>query len=62
MAFKASSKTPAPTRIDTYEADSLEHALALARKSPGLKYGFAHEVFPEISLQAAADESVSNGP
>lgn len=37
-----------------YEADDLEQAVALAKKSPGLKYGFAHEVFPEISLEEAA--------
>ncbi len=37
-----------------FEAESLDHAVALARKSPGLKYGFTHEVFPEISLDEAA--------
>ncbi len=37
-----------------FEADSLDQAVALARKSPGLKYGFTHEVFPEISLEEAA--------
>jgi hypothetical protein len=37
-----------------YEADSLDHAVALAKKSPGLKHGFTHEVFPEISLSQAA--------
>lgn len=37
-----------------YEAENLEQALALARKSPGLKYGFTHEVFPEISMSEAA--------
>ena len=37
-----------------FEADSLDDALDLTRKSPGLKYGFTHEVFPEISLQEAA--------
>ena len=42
-----------------YEADSLEHAVELAKKSPGLKYGFTHEVFPETSLVQAAHEKVS---
>jgi hypothetical protein len=43
-----------------YEADSLDHALALAKQSPGLKHGFTHEVFPEISLSQAAHENVSD--
>lgn len=43
-----------------YEADSLDHAVALAGKSPGLKYGFTHEVFPEISLSQAIHEKVSD--
>ncbi len=42
-----------------YEADDLEHAVALAQKSPGLKYGFTHEVFPEISLSQAAQTNTS---
>ena len=37
-----------------FEAENLDLAVALAMKSPGLKYGFTHEVFPEISLQEAA--------
>jgi len=40
-----------------FQADDLDQALALARKSPGLKYGFTHEVFPEISLAQAAGTS-----
>jgi hypothetical protein len=43
-----------------YEADSLDHAVALAKKSPGLKHGFTHEVFPEISLSQAAQEKASD--
>ncbi len=43
-----------------YEADNLDHALALAKRPPGLKYGFAHEVFPEISLSQATHEKVSD--
>jgi hypothetical protein len=43
----------------TYEADSLDHAVSLAKRSPGLKYGFTHEVFPEIALSQAAHEKVS---
>lgn len=41
-----------------YEANSLEEAIALARKSPGLKYGFTHEVLPEIALEVAAGKRV----
>ena len=43
-----------------YEADSLDHAVALAKRSPGLKHGFMHEVFPEISLSEAAHGNVSD--
>ena len=42
------------------EADSLYHAVAPAKRSPGLKHGFTHEVFPEISLSQAAQEKVSD--
>ena len=38
-----------------FEAENLDKAVALAKKSPGLKYGFTHEVFPEISMVAAAN-------
>ena len=38
-----------------FEAANLDHAVALAQKSPGLKYGFTHEVFPEISITTAAN-------
>lgn len=37
-----------------FEADNLDQAIALAKKSPGLKYGFTHEAFPEISIDDAA--------
>ena len=37
-----------------FEADDLDHAVALAMRSPGLKYGFTHEVFPEVSVEDAA--------
>ena len=37
-----------------FEADNLDQAVALAKKSPGLSYGFIHDVFPEMSLQEAA--------
>ncbi len=37
-----------------FEAKNLDQAVALAKKSPGLKYGFTHEVFPEISMATAA--------
>ena len=36
-----------------FEADNLEQAIALAKKSPGLKFGFTHELFPEVSMEAA---------
>lgn len=37
-----------------FEAENLNQALELTKKSPGLKYGFTHEVFPEISMAEAA--------
>ena len=37
-----------------FEADSLDEAAHLAQKSPGLKYGWTHDIFPEISLESAA--------
>lgn len=37
-----------------FEADDLDQAVALAKKSPGLKYGFTHEIFPEVSIEEAA--------
>ena len=40
-----------------FEAESLDTALEMTKKSPGLKYGFTHEVFPEISMQEAAGKS-----
>ena len=43
-----------------YEADDLDHTVALAKRSPGLKHGFTHEVFPEISISQAAHEKVSD--
>lgn len=39
-----------------FEAENLDQAVALAEKSPGLGYGFTHDVFPEISLEAAAKQ------
>jgi hypothetical protein len=42
--------------VIVFEADNIDEAVSLAQKSPGLKYGFAHEVFPEISLNQAAQE------
>ena len=40
--------------IIVFEAESMDHALALAAKSPGLNYGFTHDVFAEISLSDAS--------
>ncbi len=37
-----------------FEAASLDQAVELARQSPGLKYGWTHDVFPEVSLAVAA--------
>lgn len=39
-----------------FEAEDLDRAVALAKMSPGLKYGFTHDVFPEVSLEDAARE------
>ncbi len=41
-----------------YEAENLEQAVALAKKSPGLKFGFTHEVLPEVSMEQASKEKV----
>ncbi len=40
--------------VIVFEADSLEDAVALAKKSPGLKFGFTHEVLPVMSMEQAA--------
>ena len=42
--------------IIIFEADNLDQAVLLAKKSPGLKYGWTHDVFPEIQLGPAADK------
>ncbi len=42
--------------VIVFDADSLEEAVALARKSPGLKFGFTHEVLPVVSMEQAAAE------
>lgn len=44
--------------VFVFEAGDLDQAVALAKKSPGLKYGFTHEVLPEISLSQAAQTNV----
>lgn len=31
-----------------FEADSMEEAVALAKKSPGLKYGWTHDILQEM--------------
>ena len=56
--------TVSATKVDDYagdlggllifEAETLDDALSLVKKSPGLKYGFRHDVFPEISLDEAS--------
>jgi hypothetical protein len=40
-----------------FEADSLDQAVVMTKMSPGLKFGFTHEVFPEISMEQAASTS-----
>lgn len=42
--------------VIVFEADCIDQAVSLAQKSPGLKYGFTHEVFPEISMNQAAHQ------
>jgi hypothetical protein len=42
--------------VIVFEADTIDEAVSLAQKSPGLRYGFTHEVFPETSLNQAAQE------
>jgi hypothetical protein len=42
--------------IIVYEAEGLEKAVALAQKSPGLKFGFTHEVLPVVSMEQASKE------
>jgi len=46
--------------VIVFEAESLEQAVALAKRSPGLRFGFTHEVLPEISLDEAARNNVSS--
>ena len=43
-----------------FEAHNLDQALVLVKQSPGLKYGFTHDVFPEVSLDEAAKEEVKS--
>lgn len=37
-----------------FDAENLDQAVSLAQKSPGLKYGWTHDVFPEISMESAS--------
>ncbi|MBW8886138.1 MAG: hypothetical protein JF616_00145 [Fibrobacteres bacterium] len=39
-----------------FEAENVDRAIALAQRSPGLKYGWTHDIFPEISLSQAAQK------
>ncbi len=43
-----------------FEARTFDQALVLVKQSPGLKYGFTHDVFPEIPLEEAAKETVKH--
>ena len=36
-----------------FEADNVDQAASLAQNSPGLKYGWTHDVFPELSIDSA---------
>ncbi len=59
-------KVATAARVEDYEGDiggvivfdaaSLEDAVALARRSPGLKFGFTHEVLPVVSMEQAATQ------
>jgi len=44
--------------VIVYEAESLEQAVEQAKRSPGLKFGFTHEVLPEVSMDQASKERV----
>lgn len=33
-----------------FDAENIDQAVALAKKSPGLKYGWTHDVFPGMPL------------
>jgi hypothetical protein len=45
--------------VIVFEADSLDHAVELARKSPGLRFGFTHEVLPVLSMEQAAAQNTN---
>jgi len=38
-----------------FDAESVEQAVSLASKSPGLKYGYTHDVFPEAPMGPSAE-------
>ncbi|MHB8481513.1 MAG: hypothetical protein ACYDBV_02065 [Nitrospiria bacterium] len=39
-----------------FEAANIDQAVVLAKRSPGLKYGWTHDVFPEIPLGPSANK------
>ena len=39
-----------------FDAENLEQALTLAQQSPGLKYGWTHDVLPVISMESASKQ------
>jgi hypothetical protein len=43
-----------------FEAEDIDQAVLLARKSPGLKYGFTHDVFPEAPMEAPGTSPASS--
>ena len=44
--------------IIIFKAESLDRAISLAKKSPGLKFGFTHDVLIEVSMEQASKEKV----
>ena len=42
--------------VIVFEANDLAEATRKAQGSPGLKFGWTHEVFPEITVEAAANQ------
>jgi hypothetical protein len=40
-----------------FEADNIEQAVEKARKSPGLKYGWEHDVLEEMTILSPSESS-----
>ena len=39
-----------------FEAENIDQAVVLVKRSPGLKYGWTHDVFPEIPLSSVSSK------